>query len=172
MKKSEALNIIKTGKVLTDELDDSIYFGFFPAIGLCLTGIPLLPFVDSSVNPIISCIGFLICVLLILYTYIQFKIEKNIKSIKTNLSKESNEYLIDDYLKKRKIKLNKYKHYSTAFLPALLYKKGLKLILLYDEGNVYFNIRRIGFEGRIPYSIGKIIEEKRLIRELVKFSKY
>ncbi|MEP5341439.1 MAG: hypothetical protein ABJL44_11985 [Algibacter sp.] len=171
MRKSEVLNIINSKKVPYDELDDNKYFGFFPAIGLCLTGIPLLPFVDSSVNPIISWIGFVIGVLFVLFTYIQFKIEKNIKSIKTNLSKESNEFLIDDYLKKRKIALNKYKHYSTAFLPALLYKRGLKLILLYDEGNVYFNIRRIGFVGRIPYSIGKIIEEKRLIRELKKRAK-
>ncbi len=170
MKKTESDNIIKLKKVPSDELDVDKYWGYSPAVGIMLAfGIPLLPFVKDSVTLFTKVVGFIIGVLL--FTYFQFKNEKRLKSIRTNLAKEYNEILITEYLKKRNISFEKYKYYMVIFLPALIYNKGLKTIFLYDEGNIYFNIRRIGFEGRIPFSIGRLLEEKRLIREFKKHSK-
>ena len=172
MTKNQLKNIIERNQVLPDELDKDKYFGFFPAISLTLAfGIPLLPFLidKTSINPLIKWIGFISGLTLILITYFSFKNEKNINSISTNLDKESNLKIIEQYFKKQNISLTKHSNYSTAYLPTIFYKKGLKLLIIHLDNKILFNIRTIGLSirgGRIPYSIGKNIQKDKLIQNL------
>ena len=168
--------IIERNQVLPDELDKDKYFGFFPAICLTLAfGIPLLPFIidKTSINPTIKWIGFISGLILILITYFSFKNEKNLKSISTNLDRESNLKIIEGFLNKENISLTKYSNYCTAYLPTIFYKKGLKLFIIHLDNKILFNIRTIGFSiqgGRIPYSIGKNIQKDKLVRNLKNYA--
>ena len=178
--------IIERNQVLPDELDKDKFFGFFPAICLTLAfGMPLLPFIidKTSINPIIKWIGFISGLILILITYFSFKNEKKLKSIRTNFDRESNlkfveqfvnnERIIEKYFKKQNILFSKYSNYYSTFLPTLFYRKGLKLIIIPCKNKIIFNLRTIGFgflKGRIPYSIGKIIQQNKLTKNLKKLS--
>jgi hypothetical protein len=176
MTEKQVEKIINSNKILSDDLDKGKYFGFFPAIAVTLAfGIPLLPFVidKTTSNPLIKWVGLIIGLLLILLTYLSFKIEKELKLINTNLDKESNQKIIEEYFKKQDIPLTKHTNYYSTFLPTLFYKEGLKLIIIPWNNKILFNIRTIGFaveRGRIPYSIGKIIQHNKLTENLKKLS--
>ena len=176
MTEKEVKKIIDSNKVLPDDLDKDKYFGFFPAVAVTLAfGIPLLPFVidKTTSNLLIKWIGLVIGLLLILLTYLSFKNEKKLKLINTNLDKESNQKIIEEYFKKQDFPLTKHTNYYSTFLPTLFYKEGLKLIIIPWNNKIHYNIRTIGFAvegGRIPYSIGKIIQQNKLTENLKKLS--
>ncbi|GAA3628114.1 hypothetical protein [Flavivirga jejuensis] len=176
MTEKEVEKIIDSNKILSDDLDKDKYFGFFPGVGVTLAfGILLLPFITdkTSFSPLIKWIGLFVGLLLILLTYLSFKIEKKLKLIITNLDKESNQQIIKEYFKKHNIPLTKNSNYYSTFLPTLFYKKGLKLIIIPWNNKILFNIRTIGFAvegGRIPYSIGKIIQQNKLTKNFKKLS--
>ena len=174
MTEKQIEKIIDSNSVLPDELDQNKYFGFFPAIGITLAfGIPCVLFIADRItsNPTINWIRQILGIFLILLTYISFKREKNIKSAITNLDKESNRQIIEEHFNKQNIPLTKYSNYYSAFLPTLFYKKGLKLIIIPWNNKILFNIRTIGFAvegGRIPYSIGKQIQQNKLTEKIKK----
>jgi hypothetical protein len=176
MTEKQIEKIVESNKVLSDELDKDKYFGFFPAILLTLAfGIPNLPFIadNTTLNPTIKWIGLISGLLLILLTYLSYKKEKEIKSVITNLDKESNGQIIEKYFNEENISLTKHSNYYSTFLPTLFYKKGLKLIIIPRKNKIIFNLRTIGFAvegGRIPYSIGKQIQQNKLTEKIKNYA--
>ena len=167
MTESQIQKIIKLKYLNPDELDKDKYFGYFPSIAITLAFlIPIMPFVknNTSINLMVSCICIILGLSLTYYTYHLFKTEKRLISIKTNLSKELNQKLIQSILVDEHLEFDKKKHYIVALLPNIIHNKGLKAIFIASENEILFNIRTKSFarnEGRIPYSIGKIIQEKK-----------
>ncbi|TRZ42172.1 hypothetical protein [Robertkochia solimangrovi] len=172
MTEKQIEKIVDSNKVLSDELDKNKYFGFFPAVLITLAfGIPNLPFItdNTTLNPTVKWIGLLSGLLLILLTFLSFNKEKEIKSVITNLDKESNRQIIEKYFCDQNISLTKYSNYYSTLLPSLFYKKGLKLIIIPMNNKILFNLRTIGFAvegGRIPYSIGKQIQQNKLTEKI------
>ncbi len=166
MTKKQIQKVILSKKIPSDELDQGKYWGYTIPITIIIAfGTPLLPFVSNTIPLSVKLSGFILGMLLLICMYSSFKNEKNLKLIITNQDKASNQKIIEEYFKKRGISFTNYKNYSFALLPTLCYKKGLKAILLVEDQKVYINIRTIGFAfegGRIPFSIGKILEEKKL----------
>ena len=174
MTKNQIKKIIQSGEVPKEEFDEDLSGGYiFPFCIILGSGIPLLPFVKDTISLWIKWSGLMFGIVLMVYTYFSFKNERTIKTIITNLDKESNQKIVEHYFKKRNIALNNFKNYSSAQLPTLFYKKGLKAMIITEDNIIYFNIRNVGFaphEGRTPYSIGKVFEEKRFIKFINDYS--
>ena len=155
-----------------DELDDfwKNLAGFVPSIIFLAAGVAPYFANKTSLSTEFMLITLTLSVILFVYTVYAKLTERNLKFIRTNLSKEHNDGLIIKLAQAENwLPLSNKDGIRSFFLPFIMDNDGFKLTLISIDQGILFNIRNRGsWRGRMPYSFGAETIKGKKIKDRIK----
>ena len=172
MTKESIEKIIDSKRLPKDELDrfwDNLW-GFFPATIFLLAG--LGPLMSSKTTMTTQSILVVLSVGILVFAYTLYAklTERNLKVVKTGLSRNENESLIKLISKEENWKRQTNRKYFLSFnFPFFKFHYGFKLTLIPTDHGILINPRNRGtVQARMPYQLGIETIKQRAIENTIK----